>query len=323
MAIELEPSNVLTIIYFTTNILLLIILAVYSYRKGEHSSVKSKSYIKDVWSQRKIYAPILIHFYDTATDFGVVYHWYFLMKDEHNYGSDYYTSVNMNIYFWSGITFLVLYRLVTFCAVIFDQFGYVCCFGYTFELDAVAWYDPVLIILDLYILKAVYLSFKGAQYVIEENKQKRNKKKMKRLELASGKREKQIENIIKQLTDKNVGTKEQIEYAMQNVQNKYDIDEVEGFLRKQKDELMINQLITNNVAKRDAIVYAMKFVQKKDRWDVGALTNYINKRDELTIIEFKQKSLDEYLTELGLPQYINNFTSNGFNDLNDLKLKIK
>ena len=75
-------------------------------------SLKSKAFIKDIWTQRKIYAPLIVHFYDTATDIGVIYYWYGLMVDEKNGVQD-YDSLDMTIFFWCGISSLIFYRLAT------------------------------------------------------------------------------------------------------------------------------------------------------------------------------------------------------------------
>eukprot|EP01084_Bolivina_argentea_P076351 138370_1 len=104
----LSVSNIITVVYFSANILLLLALALYIKRTGEHESIKSTSFWKDLWNQRKIYAPIIIHVYDTATDIGVVYYYYILMIDEQENGIN-YKSLNMTIFFWTGIAFLIVY----------------------------------------------------------------------------------------------------------------------------------------------------------------------------------------------------------------------
>ena len=58
-----EYSTTVSIIYFLINTVFLTILAAVVYRQGAYLTVKSKSYLKDVWNQRKIYAPLIIHFY--------------------------------------------------------------------------------------------------------------------------------------------------------------------------------------------------------------------------------------------------------------------
>ena len=94
-----KTSTLISILYFCANIILLLILGYYVKKKGEYESIKSKAFIKDIWSQRKIYAPIIIHFYDTATDIGVILYWYGLMIDETNKDKD-YESVDMIVFFW-------------------------------------------------------------------------------------------------------------------------------------------------------------------------------------------------------------------------------
>eukprot|EP01083_Nonionella_stella_P172860 594503_1 len=83
MVLRDQYSSIVAIVYFSVNFVFLIGLGIIVYRQGGHS-VKSKSYFKDLWNQRKIYAPLIIHFYDTATDIGVIYNWYILMQNEQN-----------------------------------------------------------------------------------------------------------------------------------------------------------------------------------------------------------------------------------------------
>ena len=42
----------------------------------------SKSFLKELWSYRSIYGAVIVHFYDTATDIGILIYWYKLMIDE-------------------------------------------------------------------------------------------------------------------------------------------------------------------------------------------------------------------------------------------------
>eukprot|EP01084_Bolivina_argentea_P215908 366660_1 len=158
-----DASTLISTIYFTANIVLLLFLAYYVKRKGEYESIKSKAFIKDIWSQRRIYAPLIVHFYDTATDIGVVYYWYTLMTDEIDY-----ESVNMHVFFWCGVSFLLLYRLLTLFFVILD----VLC---NINLDS-DWYDIILVLCDLYIFKAVYNSFQQANDKLQKNTKLRKEK---------------------------------------------------------------------------------------------------------------------------------------------------
>ena len=130
---------------------------------------KAKSFAKDVWAQRKIYIPLVIHFYDAATDIGVVIYWYDLYADEQDGVYD-YESVDMEIFFWCGIAFLALYRIMLFGVLLFfkcDKRG----------ADDIAWVDLLLVILHLYVFKTVYLSYKGAQEKIKKNIEAREKNK--------------------------------------------------------------------------------------------------------------------------------------------------
>ena len=143
-----KTSTLISIIYFCANIALLLILGYYVKKKGEYETIKSRAFIKDIWSQRKIYAPLIIHFYDTATDIGVILYWHGLMIDETKKGID-YESVNMTVFFWCGISFLLVYRVFTFLFLLVDLTDCIHIGLYAH------WYDLILVLLDIYIFKAV------------------------------------------------------------------------------------------------------------------------------------------------------------------------
>eukprot|EP01083_Nonionella_stella_P177773 625829_1 len=161
----MEYSSIIAIAYFSMNFVFLIALGVSVYKQGGHK-IKSKSYLKDIWNQRKIYAPIIIHFYDTATDIGVILHWYQLMQKENDPNKGiHYKSVNMNVFFWSGITCLIVYRFCWLCYLFLKWF-----------IDGeFVWYFVVLVLCDLYIFLPVYDSFSRAQDTITANAKKRGK----------------------------------------------------------------------------------------------------------------------------------------------------
>eukprot|EP01083_Nonionella_stella_P096243 270481_1 len=152
-----EYSSIVSIIYFSINIIFLIALGAIVYNQGGHT-LKSKSYFKDIWNQRKIYAPLIIHFYDTATDIGVIYSWYLLMRDENDY-----QSVDMEVFFWTGVSFLAVYRVCLLCWSLYDWL----------DNEEGEWYHVLLVLVDLYIFVAVYESFMEAQEIITSNARKR------------------------------------------------------------------------------------------------------------------------------------------------------
>eukprot|EP01083_Nonionella_stella_P140577 431309_1 len=172
-----EYSTVVSIIYFSVNILFMFALALYVYKSGNHElKTKSdgKSYFKDIWNQRKIFWPLIIHFYDTATDIGVIYNWGELMADEK--APDFnYESVDMESFFWCGVTFLIVFRVGMLMYSVFEW-----C-----RSDG-EWWHILLVLVDLYIFVVVYESFQAANDVITDNaaKRKRNaeKRKQKRQE---------------------------------------------------------------------------------------------------------------------------------------------
>eukprot|EP01083_Nonionella_stella_P110949 325067_1 len=173
---NMDYSTIVSIIYFVVNIIFMFGLAFHVYRSGNHK-LKSKSYLKAVWSQRKIIFPLIIHFYDTATDIGVIYNWYELMKDEEDPKTD-YDSVDMKAFFWCGISFLLFYRILMLILSVFRWLD---------EDDEGEWYHVLLVLIDLYIFAFIYESFNEANGIITKNAERRQKnaqrKKQKREEI--------------------------------------------------------------------------------------------------------------------------------------------
>eukprot|EP01084_Bolivina_argentea_P281277 481226_1 len=187
----LKYSTVVSIVYFVLNIIFTFSLAYHVYKTGNHK-LKSKSFVKDTWNQRKIFYPLLIHFYDTATDLGVIYNWAELAKDEAIIN---YESVDMKLFLWCGIAFLLVYRIAILT--------------YTFYLFCIGdgeFYYIILALLDLYIFVVVYESFNNAQGVITTNAARRAEN-MKRKKLAQEanekKRQQEIDRVIEEQEGKN------------------------------------------------------------------------------------------------------------------------
>ena len=134
-------------------------------KTGEHSDIKA--FGKDIWAQRKIYAPIIVHFYNSATDIGVVYYRSTLWQNEKNGIYD-YESVDMEIFFWCGIAFLALYRVMLFGFLLIMVIK-----GDSY----VEWFDPILVPLEMYVFRTVYLSYNDAQKVIKKNVMIRQQRK--------------------------------------------------------------------------------------------------------------------------------------------------
>eukprot|EP01083_Nonionella_stella_P002237 6441_1 len=166
MAAQDNYSTIVSIIYFSINVAFMFGLAFFVYQSGDYEELKSKSYLKDVWSQRKIFTPLLIHFYDTATDIGVIFNWAQLMRQEKSID---FETVDMTTFFWCGVAFLIVYRVCLLCYALYEW-----CDG-----DG-EWYYLLLILLDLYIFVVVYESFNEAQGIITQNVQKRAANKVKK-----------------------------------------------------------------------------------------------------------------------------------------------
>eukprot|EP01083_Nonionella_stella_P067822 179659_1 len=138
--------TVVTILYFSSYLLLLLFIAIQVYVTEKHSD--KKSFLKAIWSKKAIYGQILIHFYDTATDLGVLIQWYLLAQNEQN-------TVHIDMYslVWATVSFLVLYRLLTAIMVLVAAYNNQLSITETI-------FDVFLSLIDMYVVKVVYKSIK-------------------------------------------------------------------------------------------------------------------------------------------------------------------
>eukprot|EP01083_Nonionella_stella_P035421 96644_1 len=96
--------------YGVCHCILLVMLAIRIYvesrKAGQPMSIRH--FAINIWKERGIYTPLLIHIYDTATDLGVLYEWYQLAQVEkagHNL-----KSLDMHQFFWTALGFMIAYR---------------------------------------------------------------------------------------------------------------------------------------------------------------------------------------------------------------------
>eukprot|EP01084_Bolivina_argentea_P109422 195591_1 len=142
-------STVASIIYFSLYLFMLILLALHAHRTGNYKD--KKSFVKAVWLKKNIYAAILVHLYDTATDYGVIIEWWLLWQQERKGEIDYKT-VDMEVFVFAAISFLILYRIITiFISIYINQDDHCC----------IVWFDVFLSLIDMYIIRAVYNGIKG------------------------------------------------------------------------------------------------------------------------------------------------------------------
>ena len=99
----LKWSTWATIIYFAFYFILLLTLAIYIHATEHYNS--KYEYALAFWKKKGIYAQILVHLYDTATDFGVLIQWYQLAYDQNDY-----ESIDMVALFWTAMAFIIAYR---------------------------------------------------------------------------------------------------------------------------------------------------------------------------------------------------------------------
>eukprot|EP01083_Nonionella_stella_P225259 801047_1 len=97
-----------------------------------------------------------------------------------------YISVDMESFFWCGVTFLIVFRV-----------GMLLFSIYEFLIGDGAWYYILLVLVDLYIFVVVYESFTRANGVITKNAEARARNAEKRKK----KRQQEIDKQLKQAVD--------------------------------------------------------------------------------------------------------------------------
>eukprot|EP01083_Nonionella_stella_P008284 23835_1 len=135
-------SSIASAAYFSLYVLLLCIIAIGVAIRNEYDGIKE--FFKTVWKMRSIYAAVLIHFYDTATDIGVMVDWWLLAQDEAS-GVN-YESVDMTNLFWASVAFLVLYRIISVIMIM--------------KSEESCNISVVLAFFDLIIIRTVWNAFK-------------------------------------------------------------------------------------------------------------------------------------------------------------------
>ena len=118
--------------------------------------------------KREIYTAVIVHLYDQATDIAVMIDWGVRTKREVN-GIEDYDNVNMLSFFIPGLTFIILYRVITMIFALVQTYE---------NTDLLSIYhdvedeenknkrsirskivDFILAIFDLYFIKVIYLEF--------------------------------------------------------------------------------------------------------------------------------------------------------------------
>eukprot|EP01083_Nonionella_stella_P125865 380770_1 len=102
---------IISIVYGTCQIVLLLMLClrIYYISRKSNDKLSIQKFAYSVWKPRGIYSPVIIHIYDTATDIGVLYEWYHLAQIEKTRNLE---SLDMHQFFWTGIGFMIAYRVV-------------------------------------------------------------------------------------------------------------------------------------------------------------------------------------------------------------------
>ena len=109
MSQSAEVSDWASLIYGLSFIVLIFLISIMIYVCDSPES--PVDWAKQIWRLKSIYGALLVYVYDTATDVGVVFYFYYLAQDERNKGID-YESLNMDLMFTLSMIFLIVVRVI-------------------------------------------------------------------------------------------------------------------------------------------------------------------------------------------------------------------
>jgi len=109
---EIFSGLTITCIYGGSHLFLMLLLAlkIYLHKQKTGKEYSVWGYLTAMWKDRAIYGALLVHIYDTATDFGVLWEWYHLWQVEIE-GRN-IISLDMEQFFTTAIGFLIAYRVL-------------------------------------------------------------------------------------------------------------------------------------------------------------------------------------------------------------------
>ena len=152
----MDAEFILFISYVSSTVLLMFILSIVAYRimkKDPNRKKGAKEFMKMVWRMRSIYGKVVIHIYDTSTDYIILISWSMLALKEIQREQD-YENVNMLSFVIPSIVLIFVYRVIY--AVkhhsIFKRSQFY------------SKIDLIIILFDLYLFVFVYQSF-SKQYL--------------------------------------------------------------------------------------------------------------------------------------------------------------
>eukprot|EP01083_Nonionella_stella_P173615 599431_1 len=177
---KLADQYIALIVYASTYLFLVIAIGVLVYFKRKKRSRisaadKDRSYIETVWFAREIYAAVIVHLYDQATDVAIMVQWGRFLDEELS-GTRDLESVNMLSFFVPGVGFIILYRVITMIFAIYEDTKTVEEHIVYRDMEKqkehernkksiwiIIW-DIILCFFDLYFIKIVYLEFEAGEF---------------------------------------------------------------------------------------------------------------------------------------------------------------
>eukprot|EP01084_Bolivina_argentea_P170634 295681_1 len=115
------------------------------YEGGESMKKKVILFWQSIWSKKKMYGPMIVHIFDTASDAGVLVEWYLLAKRERNDPDFNVPHLDMSIMFWCNLGSILLYRFISTVWI----------YRLTQSIT-----QSILQLFDLLLFKAIYVCWK-------------------------------------------------------------------------------------------------------------------------------------------------------------------
>lgn len=121
--------------------------AAYKFTDDTNLKQRIKHFLRSFWSKKRMYAPMIVHIFDTASDAGVLVEWFILSRREQtdHEDSDPVPYLNMTAMFWCNLGSILLYRLLSTIWV----------YRLTVSIS-----QAVLQFFDLLLFKAIYVCYK-------------------------------------------------------------------------------------------------------------------------------------------------------------------
>lgn len=110
----MDPKVIIFVVYIACTVILLLIVSLIAFRLQRRTPNHKHGisvFLKSVWGMRRIYGAVLVHIYDTSTDYIILISWSLMARDEITGITD-YEHVNMLSFVIPSVLLIFVYRIV-------------------------------------------------------------------------------------------------------------------------------------------------------------------------------------------------------------------